>query len=210
MNKALLFSNSELAKDALISILGDLIKEIEIASEVNLSDKLSDPSHKDLLILHVNSLNEAAINFIGTIKTQQASTKIITIIECDKEYVDAAPFLIGLGVNGLLSGKDCKNHLIEAIKNVFDGDLYFSNTAKNLALKSISNAHNRNTKMTKRERQIVKEFKSGESSKEIAYKLGISEVTVNVHRANIKRKFNLHSPKEFFKFVKNVDSFRHN
>lgn len=42
--------------------------------------------------------------------------------------------------------------------------------------------------LTSRERQVLRELVSGRLNKQIAYDLGISDVTVKVHRANVMRK----------------------
>jgi DNA-binding CsgD family transcriptional regulator len=44
-------------------------------------------------------------------------------------------------------------------------------------------------KVTKREREVLELAAHGQSSKRIAYQLGISESTANFHIASIKRKF---------------------
>jgi FixJ family two-component response regulator len=42
--------------------------------------------------------------------------------------------------------------------------------------------------LTSRERQVLQQLVAGRLNKQIAYDLGISEVTVKVHRANVMRK----------------------
>ena len=47
--------------------------------------------------------------------------------------------------------------------------------------------------LTRREREIMIHVVQGRLSKQIAYDLGISEVTVKVHRSNLMRKMSVHS-----------------
>jgi FixJ family two-component response regulator len=47
--------------------------------------------------------------------------------------------------------------------------------------------------LTRREREIMIQVVQGRLSKQIAYDLGISEVTVKVHRSNLMRKMSVHS-----------------
>jgi len=47
--------------------------------------------------------------------------------------------------------------------------------------------------LTPRERQIMMQVAQGRLSKQIAFDIGISEVTVKVHRSNLMRKMNVRS-----------------
>lgn len=47
--------------------------------------------------------------------------------------------------------------------------------------------------LTSRERQVLRELVAGRLNKQIAYDLGISDVTVKVHRANVMRKIGARS-----------------
>ena len=47
--------------------------------------------------------------------------------------------------------------------------------------------------LTSREREVMIQVVQGRLSKEIAYDLGISEVTVKVHRSHLMRKMSVHS-----------------
>ena len=47
--------------------------------------------------------------------------------------------------------------------------------------------------LTRRERQILREVAAGRLNKQIAFQLGIREVTVKLHRGNVMRKMQLAS-----------------
>jgi two-component system NarL family response regulator len=52
-----------------------------------------------------------------------------------------------------------------------------------------------------REREVLQLLAEGQTSKEIADRLGISAMTVEVHRRNIMRKLDLHSVAELTKYA---------
>ena len=54
------------------------------------------------------------------------------------------------------------------------------------------NLHERLSRLTPREMEILEQIKTGKSSKLIARDLGISPKTVDVHRTHIMRKLNIH------------------
>src|SRR4029079_14345771 len=47
--------------------------------------------------------------------------------------------------------------------------------------------------LTPRERQVLREVAAGRLNKQIAFDLGISEITVKLHRGNVMRKMELAS-----------------
>ena len=55
--------------------------------------------------------------------------------------------------------------------------------------------------LTQREIEILKKITEGKANKVIAYELGISQRTAEVHRANIMRKAQVHSLAELVKLV---------
>jgi FixJ family two-component response regulator len=55
--------------------------------------------------------------------------------------------------------------------------------------------------LTAREQQVFPLFATGLMNKQIAAKLGISEITVKVHRANIKRKMGARSRADLVRMV---------
>ena len=58
--------------------------------------------------------------------------------------------------------------------------------------------------LSAREREIVQLLAEGKSSKEVAVVLGISVKTAETHRANVKRKLEMHSVSELVRYaVKN-------
>jgi FixJ family two-component response regulator len=62
------------------------------------------------------------------------------------------------------------------------------------AAMEIENRHvNRFASLTSRERQVLREVAGGRVNKQIAFNLGISEVTVKLHRGNAMRKMQVAS-----------------
>lgn len=57
----------------------------------------------------------------------------------------------------------------------------------------------RYTSLTRRERQVFQQVAEGKLNKQIAYNLGISEVTVKLHRGNVMRKMHARSIGELVK-----------
>jgi len=62
--------------------------------------------------------------------------------------------------------------------------------------------------LTEREREVLELLLVGEMNKTIAYKLCISDKTVEVHRANLMRKMGAHSLTDLIKTCMTMDQYR--
>jgi DNA-binding NarL/FixJ family response regulator len=58
-----------------------------------------------------------------------------------------------------------------------------------------------NSCLTNREREILQLIAEGESTKEIAFKIGVSIKTAETHRQQIMKKLNLHSVAELTRYA---------
>ncbi len=106
--------------------------------------------------------------------------------------------------------KDSKKHeLIEAIRNVQKGEKYFSPKISEVVFKgfydqSVSGKGGdgeEESKITKREIEVLQQIASGLSNREIADKLFISIRTVDAHRNHIMQKLKLKTTAELVKYA---------
>lgn len=83
--------------------------------------------------------------------------------------------------------------IAEAVRSVNDGRTYFS---KEVASRFVATDHTRVarlSKLTSREREVLRCVARDLSGKEIAHELGLSVRTVDRHKANIMEKLSIHS-----------------
>ena len=74
----------------------------------------------------------------------------------------------------------------------FSAPIHFENNLKHFTQKKLQHVNKSIVdKISDREREILKEFAAGNTTHEVAGKLGISHHTVNNHRKNMLRKLNL-------------------
>ncbi|MDH5231952.1 MAG: response regulator transcription factor [Gammaproteobacteria bacterium] len=108
-------------------------------------------------------------------------TPIVVITAIQDHHI--ARRLITLGAKGYISKSLDTQPLTLAITAVLNGDSYFPALSDTLS--------DTETKLTERQLEILDGLSNGQSNKQIAYDLGISEGTVRVHTATIFKLLNV-------------------
>jgi two-component system, NarL family, response regulator NreC len=128
---------------------------------------------------------------------------IVLSMHADEAYVIQA---LGNGASGYVLKDSKVSDLVQAINAVLEGGFYLSPPLSERALDSYVQAAQSVTSdpyqnLTAREREVFNLVAEGNTSGEIAETLSISSRTVEVHRANMMRKLNLHTPTELIRFA---------
>jgi DNA-binding NarL/FixJ family response regulator len=114
--------------------------------------------------------------------------------------------LLRAGASGYLL-KECRSEeLLRAIALVLKGNVYLSPSLTTMVVTDymagrVPGEASVFAHLTRRERQVLQLLAEGESTKEIADKLGISVKTAHVHRQNIMTKLNLNSVAELTRYA---------
>jgi DNA-binding NarL/FixJ family response regulator len=136
----------------------------------------------DLLITDIQMPGLTGIELTRIVKDEFPEIKVIGLSMFDKPEV--VNDLIAAGGDGYLLKDLEKDELLKAIKQVMEGNMYYSSSVANLLLQT---KHNKDL-LTKREKEIIALIANEKTNIEIADALFISEHTVESHRKNIFRK----------------------
>ncbi len=115
--------------------------------------------------------------------------------------------MIHTGVNGYLLKNCTKNQLLEAIRTVANGRLYFTDEAHRAIMANYSSLAKQQQKpkelpiLTPRETEIVQLLAQEFTNDKIAKELNISYRTVETHRKNIMQKTGAHNLAGLLKFA---------
>jgi two-component system response regulator NreC len=121
---------------------------------------------------------------------------LILSMHSDAGYVLRA---LKAGAKGYLLKDSAEGDLIEAIKVVHQGRMFFSpEITKMLVADYVQEIRARGVEdsydlLTSREREILQLLAERKSNKEIALALNLSPYTIETHRRNLQEKLNLHS-----------------
>jgi DNA-binding NarL/FixJ family response regulator len=176
----------------------------EVCAEASTGSEALDLVHKfkaNVLLLDVNLPDNDGIDVARTARLQFPGTKILILA------MDESPTIVGealaAGARGLVYKSDVARDLIDAINAISQNKPFVSHHVKEMILKSSipgSAGKGGLAQLTEREMEVLKLLAQGERVKEIATDLQISPKTVNIHRARIMEKLQLHSVADLIYF----------
>ena len=104
--------------------------------------------------------------------------------------------IIKAGARGYVLKDASTEELVRAIEAVNAGESFFSPAIARIALNQFVNEADRTepfSRLSDREREVLRLIADGKSNKEIALALGIGVRTIETHRERVMQKLNVHS-----------------
>jgi DNA-binding NarL/FixJ family response regulator len=119
--------------------------------------------------------------------------------------------IVAAGARAYILKSDAARDLVVGVEALANQQTFFTPRAADVLLNAFSRKNSQldlrvlnRSRLTPREREIVKLLAEGKTSREAALALGISVKTAETHRANIMRKLEVHSVSEVVRYaVKN-------
>lgn len=171
-------------------------EKLRIVGEASSGEELMaflETSEADLIILDIAMPGIGGMETIGKVKSKYPWLKILMLtMHKNKQYFYNA---ITAGADGYLMKDDSDMELLVAIDKVISGKRYISPfMAEDFAEDVISMCRNEKKspfqELTRREKEILQLVVKGQTSKQMAEHLHLSQRTVDHHRSNLLRKFN--------------------
>jgi DNA-binding NarL/FixJ family response regulator len=107
------------------------------------------------------------------------------------------------GTNGIIEKNTGLAEMEKALRAVLDGGTYLDPGISGMVRKLMQDpgVHDSIENLSERERQVLQLIAEGNSTKEIASKLGISVKTADTHRTNLMTKLDLHGIAELTRYA---------
>ncbi|MDN5210887.1 response regulator transcription factor [Fulvivirgaceae bacterium BMA12] len=160
----------------------------------------------DIVITDLSMPEMNGIELTEVVRERFPNVHVLILSRHEEEaYVKKA---IGAGATGYLSKNISKEELVQAIREVGKGNLYFHTRIAQIITTELAvgiikgtgqSAEKKN--LTKRELEILKLIVDGYNSAQIGTKLLISKNTAENHRTNIMRKLGVNNTAGLVKFA---------
>ena len=187
--KVLVAEDHNIVREGLINCLNLNSEVIVVGEACNGIEALKKTKElePDILLLDLSMPELDGIEVLQIIKKRSPEIKVIILTaHYEKEYVEE---MRSKGADGYLLKNITLTDLNKAIDKVYKGGKFFFdklNDEKETYL-------DKPPELTDREIQVLRMLANELSAKEIADKLNLSVRTVETHRENIKKKFNVTS-----------------
>jgi DNA-binding NarL/FixJ family response regulator len=163
--------------------------------------------HPDLVISDMGLGDCAGLDTVRALARAQGPRGLLIVTMQDEAlYGEQA---LALGADGYLMKESVQVHLLDAVLTILRGGTW---TSPRLHARLVNRHLRRNQAARKqagpaeaalsvRELEVLELLRTGKTTKEIAQALKLSTRTVDVHRANIKKKLGLRSGAELIAFA---------
>jgi DNA-binding NarL/FixJ family response regulator len=155
-----------------------------------------------MLIMDYAPAGAVGLGVIGRLAAKGIKSRVLLMV--DQDNVEQMTSALKAGAAGCLSRAARGVELIAAIRSVSRGESFIQpSLVANLVSDYRSRVVGREKKeqLSRREKEVLQLVASGCSSREIVTRLHISLKTVQVHRARIMAKLNIHNPADLIKYA---------
>jgi DNA-binding NarL/FixJ family response regulator len=162
-------------------------------------------SKPDLCVIDVSLKDSDGIELLKELKAQSPDIAVLILSMHDESlYAERA---LRAGARGYIMKQEAPEAILGAVRKVLSGQVYVSEKMQAMLLDRLVCGSKSTTsrlpmdRLTDRELEIFRMIGGGDSVKEIADKLFLSQKTVQAHREHIKEKLNFRSSAELLRFA---------
>ncbi|MEM1354290.1 MAG: response regulator transcription factor [Planctomycetota bacterium] len=198
MTRVLLIDDHVLVRESLARRLEDepdlSVPQTAGTADEGLEMAMADGYH--VVVMDINMPGMSCFEAARRMKEKQRDLPLVFLSAFwNDAFIDQAT---GVGAVGMLSKSEEPERLIQAIRVVVDGGVFFSEEVRDrISVESsspndLSDIRTRLQLLTPREIDVLRSVGMGKSRKQIGASLGISDNTVAVHTNRIMRKLDIH------------------
>lgn len=200
--KVILVDDHQIVREGfkLMLLLDDRFEMIgNTESATTLFSLLKDKT-PDVMVLDISMPGMSGIEICKHVKKESPSIKVLFVTaNVDTTHLKNA---IKAGADGFLPKNTSTKEFTTAIAEVAKGNTFFSQKITGLLVKVMTmTSEEKETELTLRELEIVKQLANGKLQKEIASALFISPRTVETHKKNIQEKLGINNTVDLVKFA---------
>jgi len=198
--KILICEDHQIVIDGLLSIFQTQEKYLVIDCLKNGNEVLPFVKNNlpDILLLDLNLPYKNGLEILKEVKPLFSELKVIILTMYNKESI-AKEVKRNKGDGFLL--KNCSSSdLFDALDSVFRSNKFYLGKGVKISSEDTDDFL-KEIKITRREKEVIRELVNGLNVPKIAEKLFISPLTVETHKKNIFKKLGIHNSIDLLKFV---------
>ena len=144
----------------------------------------------DVVVLDIGMPRFNGLNAALELTRTHPRVRVIVLTQHDeRQYVAEA---LRCGVKGYVLKSQAARDLVQAIRRVCQGEVYLSPGVSGAIAEAYGSPATVSEVLSVRERQVLQLIAEGDSTREIAGRLGISAKTVETHRSKLMQKLDIH------------------
>ena len=153
--------------------------------------RIAHAQHPDVAILDIAMPHLNGIETARRLREALPKTKIVLLtVHTEDPYVLEA---MQAGAVGYVLKTQAAADIVQAIRDVVQGEIYLSSRVSRAVVKAyLTRSDLPPDPLTSRERETLQLIAEGQTTKEIAWHLGLSVKTVESHRIRLMRKLDIH------------------
>lgn len=202
--KIIIADDHRIIRDGLKMVFSD-INKFQIVGEVANGNELItilDTCYCDIILLDLSMPELGGLDSLTAIKSKSNAKSLVLTIHDEPAYVLKA---VQKGADGYVLKNADHEELIRAVETICQGQKYYSSVVANVVIDNFNKKYNEQKsqiQVTTREQEVLQLVADGLSNKLIADQLHISQRTVETHRTNLLRKFDVYNAVELVKMAR--------
>ncbi len=206
MQSVFIIDDHDIVRYGLAALLGSCPDLSIVGQASNLNNGLVGIAEclPDLVISDMSMDDSQGLDTVRSVVAAQG-TRSVLIISMHDELIYAEQ-VVALGAKGYLMKEEAQQFALTAVRSILEGEIWVSPAVSSLMLMRLRPRNSArtdlpNAKLSTRELEVLQKLGAGKTTKEIAFELGISARTVDIHRANLKKKLDLKSGAELISWA---------
>lgn len=198
MHRLLVADDHPLFREAISGVIAASLEASEVLEAASLAEALRlAATHEalDLVLLDLGLPDADGLS--GLARLREAAPELAVVIVSAEQQRATVLEALELGAVGYIPKSTPREALIDALRQVLDGQVYLPPTIMRAppapAPSPAPLGESPLTALTDKQREVLAHMVQGESNKMIAYRLAIAETTVKTHVSAILRKLRVSS-----------------
>ena len=206
--RILLVDDHQVVRRGVAGLIEDSNHEWEICGQMSTGrEAVSAAStlRPDMIVMDISMPDMDGLEATRAILKENPGVEILILSMHESEQI--VHDVLAAGARGYILKRDAGKDLITALEALSKHNLFFTSGVSEVVLSgylgraAYAQPESAVSRLTPREREIVKLVAEGMSNKEVAHTLSITIKTVESHRAHIMEKLGLHSVTELVRYA---------